>query len=286
MKIAFEQIEKYAKELGFVAAGYASAHELAEEVPHYMESLDKGNFANLDYLKRNLEKRFNPQLLVDGAKSLLVFLAPYGKERNSEYIEISLPDSTSSYKVAQYALGEDYHTTIRAKLEKILQMMKELDPDISGRPFVDTAPVLERAWAVRAGLGFIGKNNFFISREHGIRNFIGVIISNYETDGLSVDSATGKKYCGNCTKCIDSCPTGALYGPYSLDARRCTSYLTIEDKGTSLESNIENAQSRGGWIFGCDACMNACPWNSRNSQGWIEFEQKNMPLEAAHLKRR
>lgn len=295
MKITFEQIEQYAKDLGFVAAGYAPASELTDEQPRYITALERGHFANLDYLKRNLEKRFNPQLLVDGAKSVLVFLAPYGRERETEYMDISLPENSlqsntpagaQHYKVAQYALGEDYHTVIKGKLNTLLQRMKEEDPGISGRVFTDTAPVLERAWAVRAGLGFIGKNNFFISREHGIRNFIGVIISNYEIDGLSAAPAVGKKYCGNCTKCIDSCPTGALCAPYSLNASRCISYLTIEDKGSSLASNIENAQSRNGWIFGCDACMNACPWNSRNSKGWEEFDQKSNPLEASHLRRR
>lgn len=294
MKITFEQIEKFAKELGFLAAGYAPAVELADEQPHYIAALERGDFANLEYLKRNMEKRFNPQLLVDGAKSVLVFLAPYGKERDTEYVEISFAENSEAsesvgkqlYKVAQYALGEDYHTVIKGKLNAVLQMMKEEDTGISGRVFVDTAPVLERAWAVRSGLGFIGKNNFFISREYGIRTFIGVIISNYELVGIPAEASDNKKYCGNCTKCIDSCPTGALCAPYSLNACKCISYLTIEDKGSSLAANIEKAPSREGWIFGCDACMNACPWNSRNHKGWKEFEQKKDPLEASHLRRR
>ncbi len=342
MKIAFEHIESLARELGFAAVGYAPASELTDEVPRYMQALEMGHFAGLEYLKRNLEKRFNPQLLVEGAKSVLVFLVPYGKERDTEYIEISLPanpdppadtphqtpmqpqtflkqsisagktEVTARYKVAQYALGEDYHGVIKYKLNTVLERMKDADHSICGRVFVDTAPVLERAWAVQAGLGFIGKNNFFISREHGIRNFIGVIISNYEipykeeADGTSAaDPANmgnrerreslsgsekvkeiGKKYCGNCTRCLDACPTGALCTPYTLDAGRCISYLTIEEKGSSTASNIGNASSRNGWIFGCDACMNACPWNSRNGKGWEEFEQKGFPLEASHLRRR
>lgn len=345
MKIEFEHIASYAKELGFVAVGYAPAHELADEIPHYLQAMDKGHFASLEYLKRNLEKRFNPQLLVEGAKSVLVFLAPYGKERDTEYIEISFPansdlptdtphresmqpqalqkksisdgktEGSLLFKVAQYALGEDYHRVIKGKLNAVLEKMKYADPSICGRVFVDTAPVLERAWAVQAGLGFIGKNNLFISREHGIRNFIGVIISNYEIlneqeaskAGFTGEAITespsnlergevlsrvkkvkeiGKKYCGNCTRCLDSCPTGALCAPYSLDAGRCISYLTIEEKGASIASNIGNAHSRDGWIFGCDACLNACPWNSRNGKGWKEFEQKCTPLEASHLRRR
>ncbi len=314
MNMTFEEIQKIALELGFTAVGYAPASQLADESERYMHALENGHFASLEYLKRNLEKRFNPQLLVDGAKSVLVFLAPYGSQRTDEHIDIlftpsnggsllhSKGDLMGRYKVAQYALGEDYHTVIRGKLNEILQRMKELDPQISGRVFVDTAPVLERAWAVQAGLGFIGKNNFFISREHGIRNFIGVIISSYAIDEIEVKKPEGcrgdeknlsgrveefgKKYCGNCTKCIDSCPTGALCAPYTLDARKCTSYLTIEDKGSSLALNIENGAERDGWIFGCDACMNACPWNSRNDKGWEEFNQKEEPLPASHLRRR
>lgn len=306
MNIAFEEIEKIAIELGFSAVGYAPAHELADEPERYMQALEKGHFAGMEYLKRNLEKRFNPQLLVDGAKSVLVFLAPYGIQRADEHIDIafdpsnegSLPDGNSNlsgrYKVAQYALGEDYHTVIRGKLNNILEMMKREEPSISGRVFVDTAPVLERAWAVRAGLGFIGKNNFFISRKYGIRNFIGVIISNFELDGNRAEifsendsrKSIDKKYCGNCTRCIESCPTGALSEPYTLDANKCTAYLTIEAKDATVGKNIEKSDERGGWIFGCDACMNACPWNSRNSTGWDEFCQKEFPLGENHLKRR
>ena len=307
MSIAFQEIEKITKELGFTAVGYASAAQLTDETERYMQALESGHFASLEYLKRNLEKRFNPQLLVEGARSVLVFLAPYGQQRTSEFVEITqAPDNShplpDSYKVAQYALGEDYHTVIRGKLNTILQRMKELDPQISGRAFVDTAPVLERAWAVRAGLGFIGKNNFFISRKHGIRNFIGIIISSYAIDEIETkkeeecrgdkmnlwgrEEEIGKKFCGSCTKCIESCPTGALCAPYTLDARKCTSYLTIEDKGSSLALNMENGAERDGWIFGCDACMNDCPWNSRIDKGWEEFNQKEEPLPASHLRRR
>ena len=172
--------------------------------------------------------------------------------------------------------------------------MQQMDQTISGRVFVDTAPVLERAWAVEAGLGFIGKNNFFISREHGIRNFIGIIISNFtilpEEHSLTLhqelEEVPKKKYCGNCTKCLEACPTGALCAPYTLDARKCISYLTIENKEASMPLNLEMAQYRDGWIFGCDACMNACPWNSRNKEGWPEFQQKQNPLPLSHLKRR
>ncbi len=300
-------IKAIASDLGFAATGYAPAARLDEDAVKYNHALEQGYFADLNYLKRNIEKRENPSLLVEGARSVLVFLAPYGDSAiaaRANTIEIDFsgyPNSyeipVSGYKVAQYALGEDYHTVIKDKLNRILQYMKEADPLINGRVFVDTAPVLERAWAVRAGLGFIGKNNFLISREHGIRNFIGVIISNFEIPQnlfnecgvISADDWTelcSKKYCGTCTRCLDACPTGALCRPYTLDANKCLSYLTIESKETSIETSIEMAGTRDGWIFGCDACMNACPWNSRNKKGWSEFEQKQKPLPYTHLKRR
>lgn len=289
-------VKEIAQTLGFVATGYANVSLLTEDIRRYTQSMDEGYFAELNYLKRNIEKRENPQLLVEGAKSVLVFLVPYGSPENSINPNINLLSEAEElkHKVAQYALGEDYHTVIKAKLNKILSHIQEMDKNITGRVFVDTAPVLERAWAVQAGLGFIGKNNFLISREHGIRNFIGVIISNFEirqeehslTSHQELEDVPKKKYCGNCTKCLEACPTGALCAPYTLDARKCISYLTIENKEASIPLNLEMAQYRDGWIFGCDACMNACPWNSRNKEGWPEFQQKQNPLPLSHLKRR
>lgn len=319
----FDKVKELALELGFSDAGYAAIAPLHNNREHFERSMEAGYFAELGYLKRNIEKREDPRLIVDGARSVLVFLAPYGKPitcESDEYINICATEDNAAagdtnsgaksynavflkdnlkYKVAQYALGEDYHTVIRGKLNTILEQMKSMNPSISGRVFTDTAPVLERAWAVQAGLGFIGKNNFFISREHGIRNFIGVIISNFEIHGKDCatnsigkgincngNEITEKKYCGKCTRCIEACPTGALSAPYALDARRCTSYLTIESREATPERNIEMASQRGGWIFGCDACMNACPWNSRNKPGWQEFVQSANPLPLCHLKRR
>ncbi len=288
----FSQVREKAHSLGFLEVGYATASPLHKDMEMFVKAMDCGYFAELNYLKRNLEKRENIEMLVDGAKSVLVFLAPYGKNivsEENEYINIVTDNALKRYKVAQYALGSDYHTVIRSKLNMVLELMQELDPNIKGRVFTDTAPVLERSWAVQAGLGFIGKNNFFISRRHGIRNFIGIIASNFELSGYN-DEAKGKtiekRYCGSCTRCIDACPTGALCAPYTLDARKCISYLTIENKEASFEQNSKEADGRKGWVFGCDACMNACIWNSRNKPGWPEFEQVAEPLPHTHLKRR
>lgn len=323
----FPKIKTAAQKLGFTAAGYAPARPLLTEAVRYNHALENGYFAELEYLKRNCDKRFDPGLLVEGAKSILVFLAPYGKNNPLGYIDILFPGSKKNtteqspgeqpnkilqYKVAQYALGEDYHTVIKRKLNLLLDQIKEADPSVRGRIFVDTAPVMERAWAVKAGIGFIGKNNFLISKQHGIRNFIGVIIStlelpNFDSDfdfnsvsesALDSDSVSDfhcpkeikpkitENHCGSCTRCIDACPTGALSAPYTLDARKCISYLTIEKKDASPLQNKEQAGKRDGWIFGCDACMNACPWNSRNQPGWPEFNQTENPILYTHLKRR
>ena len=249
----YKKIKELAQSLGFVAAGAAEAGPVEEEFIRYKEAMESGCFAEMEYLKRNCHVRKDPGVV----------------ER---------------YKVAQYALGEDYHKVIKEKLTVILNYMKSQIPTARGRVFTDTAPLLERFWGARAGLGFIGKNNFLISREAGIRNFIGIIVTDVEFATESC-SAYGKKFCGECRRCIDSCPAGAL-SPYRLDAEKCISYLTIEKNGSNIELNRSMAKERDGWIFGCDACMNACPWNSRNREGWNEFKPQRETIPAAHLRRR
>lgn len=297
-----------AKEMGFVAAGFTYLTELQGEMEHYMKALNRGNFADLEYLKRNCDRRANPVLLLPEARSIMVFLVPYGSNSAKEAAEIDFSDGegkcVESHKVSQYARGEDYHGIIKDRLHRLLESLKTetgiCPAPLKARVFVDSAPVLERAWAVRAGLGFIGKSNFLISKDVGIRNFIGVIISNLsfadtEAGRYSAYAVTGnervnsdmvqKEGCGNCSRCIASCPTAAL-SPYSLSIGKCVSYLTVERKGADIGQNRSEAAERGGWLFGCDACMNACPWNSRNIEGWPEFRQKENPIIAINLKRR
>lgn len=294
-------VRNLAADNGFAEVGFTLSEKLDIEMTRYCRAMDRGDFAELEYLKRNCEKRENPALLVEGAKSIIVFLMPYGTQTQmkEEFIQLSQAQDNAvasehygTYKVAQYALGSDYHRVIKENLHTILTRMQEIDNSIQGRVFVDTAPVMERAWGVRSGLGFIGKNNFLISRNAGIRNFIGVIISNFETPQDVLEDCrqkaaehTRRNFCGQCNRCIEACPTKALT-PYRLDARRCTSYLTIENKQTTLQLNIERAQERENWIFGCDACMNACPWNSRNQKSRPEFLQQEFPMLHTHLKRR
>jgi epoxyqueuosine reductase len=343
-KDLFEKIKALSAELGFVACGCAKAEELVSEEEHYKSAEESGRFAGMDYLKRNMEKRFNPALLVPGAKSVLVFLAPFGRVSKPNKVENS-NEQSSAPLISEFARGIDYHIVIKDKLYKILQLISQETtgvpnvlseaaiPAVSGafsttteidccksniknvgRAFTDSAPVLERAWAVKAGLGFIGKNNFLISPEHGIKNFIGIIITTvvlpYYTD--SCDSSTSDCYCsadgcnsgeegeksspsknkeskcGTCTKCIDACSTGALSGGHFFDARKCLSYKTIEERLQAKTENVPCKQKskaerdkKTKWIFGCDDCMNACPWNSKNKDGWPEFRTNEKLLAKA-----
>lgn len=265
MQEIIKQISDLSSNLGFADFGIAKAGELTYETEHYYYALHEGYFADMSYLSRNIEKRFNPQLLVEGARSVLVFLAPYGDA-------LPLPDNSAGQPpkgIAQYSLGEDYHTVIKNKLHLILTRIQELT-NTSGRVFTDSAPILERAWAVKAGLGFIGKNNFLISRKAGIRTIIGIIIT--ETELPATENQNQKNYCGTCSRCLDACPSGALCAPYKLDARKCISYHTIENRRlTDMIANHLPLPNFNGQYFGCDACMNACPWNRKNLSGWPEF---------------
>ena len=290
-KEIWELICRLAMEAGFADWGAVAAEEVSTEQKCYYNAREAaGYFAELDYLKRNCSKRFNPTQLVEGTKSIVLFLVPFGQE-----MEMGNPPY-----IAQYARGKDYHKVIKERLFTILATLKERFPEISGRPFVDSAPVLERYWAMRAGLGFIGKNNFLISPKCGIRNFICSLFLNVELPppdaAVRRERTQGLPSCGACRRCLDACPTGALEAPFVLNANKCTSYLTIEKRhiqqqAGGLEAHIteshslrqhrrynrmdllkeENAIPVNGWLFGCDCCMNACPWNSKNISSWPEF---------------
>lgn len=262
----YKKIEELSANLGFVGFGCARVEDISNTAgERYLAMMQKGHFAKMEYLGRNLEKRFNPALLVEGAKSILVFLVPY-----------SLPKSEVAPKgVAGYALGLDYHTIIKGRLFAIMEEMKRWFPDFSGRAFTDSAPVLEREWGVKCGLGFIGKNNFLINRECGIKNFIAVIICNLEIPPtLELFPERGKNMengCGECSKCLKSCPTGALCSAFEMNANRCISYHTIENRDFALDVANGDLPKFSGPYFGCDGCLDACPWNSKNRPGWDEF---------------
>ena len=207
--------------------------------------LEEGRHAGMGYLARNLEKRFDPAQLVPGAESVLCLLAPYGQAGGG---------------IAGFAQGVDYHKIVKDRLFAVIAELREQFPAFEGRPFVDSAPVLERYWAVRSGLGFIGQNNFFISPEFGLRTIIGVIICNIPADRFAPHAPLAATECGACGACLRACPSGALRAPFDLDARRCISYLTIESSGP-LPDDLAPAEARRGWRFGCEECMRACPWD-------------------------
>ena len=242
--------------------GAAEATSITEVRAYFEKYLDEGRNADMGYLARNVGKRFDPGLLVPGARSVLCFLAPYGQ---------------ASGGVAGFAQGADYHKVVKDKLFAVIEDLKRQYPGFSGRPFVDSAPVLERFWAVKAGLGFIGQNNFFISPEFGLRTIIGVIICNIPADMFEPHPPLPVSECEACGACLRACPSGALRAPFDLDARRCISYLTIESH-EPLPQDLSSPESRRGWRFGCEECMRVCPWD-KPLQPLPEFETHRRALE-------
>ena len=262
-----------AEALGFDACGIASATALEEESANMEQWLDEGREGEMGYLTRNKEKRYDPRLLVEGTKSIVTVLYNYfPKQQIGDH---------GRYKIAKYAYGADYHDVLKRKMRQLLEHIETQTRKLEGvRIFVDSAPVLDRAWAVRCGLGFIGKNTLLIhpplsttaSRSREEKNveqtarrslrqcggsffFIGHLFLPLEME------ETGKPLtnrCGRCTKCIDACPTGALEAPFKIDARKCISYLTIEYKG-SLDGH--DPERFNGWMYGCDTCQDVCPYN-------------------------
>jgi len=234
--------------MGFDACGIAQATALEEESAHVEQWLKDGREGEMGYLTRNKEKRYDPRLLVEGTKSIVTVLYNY-------YPQQQIGDG-KHYKIAKYAYGADYHEVLKRKMRQLLEHIEAQTGKLEcTRVFVDSAPVLDRAWAVRCGLGFIGKNTTLILPKKGSFFFIGHLFLPLELE------ATGQPLtnrCGRCTKCIDACPTGALETPFHIDARKCISYLTIEYKG-SLEGL--DPKTFQGCMYGCDLCQDACPYN-------------------------
>lgn len=231
---------------GFLDFGAARVEKVSKDRQgDFGRYLEEGRHAGMGYLARNVDKRFDPAQLVPGAQSVLCFLAPYGQ---------------ASGGVAGFAQGVDYHKVVKDRLFAVMSDLKTQFPSFEGRPFVDSAPVLERYWAVKAGLGFIGQNNFFISPEFGLRTIIGVILCNIPYERFVPHAPLTVTECGSCGACLRACPSRALRAPFELDARRCISYLTIESH-EPLPEDLASLETRHGWRFGCEECMRACPWD-------------------------
>jgi epoxyqueuosine reductase len=238
-------IKAEAKRLGFLSCGISKAGFLEQEAPRLEDWLKNNRNGQMAYMENHFDKRLDPTLLVDGAKSVVSLLLNYypGETQNQE-----------SFKISKYAYGQDYHTVIKEKLKEFLFSIQENIGEVSGRAFVDSAPVLDKAWAAKSGLGWIGKNSNLLTQKVGSFYFIAELILDLD---LEYDHAT-TDHCGSCTACIDACPTQAIVAPYVVDGSKCISYYTIE-----LKENIPN-EMKGKfdeWAFGCDTCQDVCPWN-------------------------
>ena len=247
-QIASPWIVTEAERMGFDACGIASATVLESESALVEQWLDEGREGEMSYLTRNKEKRYDPRLLVEGTKSIVTVLYNYYPKQQIGEGE--------HFKIAKYAYGADYHDVLKRKLRQLLERIETQTGKLDGvRVFVDSAPVLDRAWAVRCGLGFVGKNTTLIHPKKGSFFFIGHLF-------LPVALAeTGQELtnrCGRCTKCLDACPTHALEAPFHIDARKCISYLTIEYKGSLADMDPDTFK---GWMYGCDICQDVCPYN-------------------------
>lgn len=244
------EIKREAKRLGFDSCGISKAGKLDAEAVMLEAWLNRNMHGKMAYMANYFDMRIDPRLLVDGAQSVISFSYNYYTDTKQ------VPDAP---QLAMYAYGEDYHEVVKTKLEGLLSFIREKTGDVNGRCFVDSAPVLERAWAARSGLGWVGKNTNILTKQRGSFFFLAEIILDVE---LEYDSPV-KDYCGSCTKCIDACPTEAIYEPYKVDGSKCISYFTIELKDEVLPLEMKGKFEN--WMFGCDICQQVCPINSQAS---------------------
>lgn len=240
-------VKRIAADIGFDFCGISKAERLDKEAPRLEAWLKKEAHGKMSYMENHFDKRLDPRLLVPGAKSIISLLYNYYPERDLS------SEKPENHKIAKYAYGKDYHFVIKDKLKTFMKVISEEIGEVDGRVFVDSAPVMERQWAEKSGLGWLGKNTLLINKQQGSFFFLAELIIDLE---LEQDGPI-KDYCGTCTRCIDACPTDALT-PYELDAKKCISYLTIELKN-DIPSQFKDQME--GWAFGCDICQDVCPWN-------------------------
>jgi epoxyqueuosine reductase len=238
-------IKAEALRLGFLSCGISKAEFLEKEAPRLENWLNKNKNGKMQYMENHFDKRLNPTLLVEESKSVISLLYNYFPEEKQD---------VGTYKISKYAFGVDYHLVVKTKLKELFQFIQDEIGEVNGRIFVDSAPILEKAWAVKSGLGWLGKNSNLITKSIGSFYFIAEIILDLK---LEYDNPV-TDHCGTCTACIDACPTQAITEPYQVDGSKCISYFTIE-----LKENIptEFKNKMDDWIFGCDVCQDVCPWN-------------------------
>jgi epoxyqueuosine reductase len=241
-----ESIKSKAKALGFLSCGISKADFLEEEAPSLEQWLNQNHHGEMSYMANHFDKRLDPRVLVPGAKSVVSLLLNYHTEEKQTDVEAP--------KIASYAFGDDYHKVIKDKLKELMSFIHQEIGEVQGRVFVDSAPVMDKAWAAKSGLGWIGKNTNLISKKVGSFFFIAELILDLELE----HDLPATDHCGSCTACIDACPTDALLAPYQIDGSKCISYVTIELKNeipTDFQGKMDN------WAFGCDVCQTVCPWN-------------------------
>jgi len=243
-----------AHRLGFDACGIARAERLDPEAERLERWLGEGRHASMRWMEGHFEKRVDPRELVPGARSVVSVLHSYYQPEPAGG-DAPPADASCVGRISRYAWGDDYHEVLKEKLYALFAWLEGEVGEVAGRAFVDSAPVMDKAWAARAGLGWVGKSTMLLSPRLGTYHFVGELIVDVPLtpDGPIPD------HCGSCTRCLDACPTGALDAPYQIDANRCISYLTIEHRGAELPGGM--ASEIGDWIFGCDVCQDVCPWN-------------------------
>jgi epoxyqueuosine reductase len=257
-----QQIKAFTRQLGFDYCGIAQAQQLDEDARRLEQWLNKGLHGNMQYMENYFDLRIDPAKLIPGAKSVITLLLNYYPQQSQQ---------TDTPNISKYAYGKDYHEVIKKKLHALLALINEHIGEVHGRGFVDSAPVLERSWAQRSGLGWIGRNGNLITKQQGSFFFIATLIVDIE---LEYDDPFAKDYCGTCRKCIDSCPTGAITEGKVINGSQCISYYTIELKDMLLPDDKKGQFAN--WMFGCDVCQDVCPWN-RFSKPTSEVEFTPIP---------
>jgi epoxyqueuosine reductase len=258
-----EDVIRISKEHNFDLVGFAKTELLGKEFEHYLAWLEHGYQAGMKYMEENKEKREDIKKILEGAKSVISLGINY-------YTQQFYSGVKTNGKISKYASGKDYHLVIWEKLFLLIQRLRDIDPSLEAISYVDTGPMMDKVWSMRAGIGWQGKHSNIINKEYGSWFFIANIITNKEFDY----SEQIEDFCGTCTACIDACPTKAITEPYVVDSNKCISYHTIENKG---EIPKELAGKFDNWIFGCDICQDVCPWNIKFSQTTLlaEFNDRN-----------